>query len=270
MSSQTNTPSVLAKIAAATRVRVEKQKAMTPLAALEARIGTSRAPRDFRAAFAEPGYQVIAEVKLASPSRGAIAPGLDPVSVAGDYLAHGAAALSILTEPEFFKGDLASLEAVRAAHPETRLLMKDFVVDAYQLYQGRLAGADACLLIVAMLEQQDLQALYQSASELGLTALVEVHNEAEMAIAVELGATLIGVNNRDLKTLTTDLDTSRRLAPMAPAGTTLICESGLSRGEDLRQARDWGYSGYLIGTHLMATGTPGQALAALLQEAGRV
>lgn len=260
--------SVLDKIAAATRERVEAQKARIPQRLLEADIAAARQPHDFGAAFAAPGFNVIAEVKLASPSKGPIAPDLEPVSVAGDYLAQGAAALSVLTEPRFFQGDLSYLSRIRQACPEARLLKKDFMLDPYQFYQARLAGADACLLIVAMLEVNRLKELYALARELGLTPLVEVHTEAEMQVAVNLGADLIGVNNRSLETLVTDLRTSQRLRPLAPPTATLICESGLSRGADLVQARDWGFDGFLIGTHLMATGHPGAALAELLREAG--
>ncbi|HEY9840566.1 MAG TPA: indole-3-glycerol phosphate synthase TrpC [Candidatus Obscuribacterales bacterium] len=259
--------SVLNRIAASARARVAALQAAVPLAQLQASLPETRKPHDFAAAFRAPGYQVIAEIKLASPSKGPIAPGLDPVAVAGDYLAHGAAALSVLTEPEFFKGDTAYLSAVRQAHPEALLLQKDFVVDAYQLYQARVLGADACLLIVAMLTAAELQELYRLAVELELTPLVEVHTAQELEQAAGLDARLIGVNNRDLKTLTTDLDIARRLAGLAPPAAQLICESGLSSGADLRLARSWGYRGFLIGTHLMATGEPGQALKRLLEEA---
>lgn len=259
--------SVLQRIAAATRERVAQQKTQIPLEELRAALPTARIPHDFRAAFAPAGPHVIAEVKLASPSQGAIAPQADPVAVATDYLAHGATALSVLTEPAFFGGALTSLSRIRAAHPDARLLQKDFFLDAYQLYQARLSGADAILLIVAMLEPDELGALFQLASELRLTALVEVHTAEEMARARALGAGLIGVNNRDLGSLQTELETSRRLRPLAPPAATLICESGLRSGADLRAARSWGYQGFLIGTSLMATGNPGPALAQLLAEA---
>lgn len=259
--------SVLAKIAGQTRLRVAREQAQQPLAELKAQISAARTPWDFKAVFAQPGFQVIAEVKLASPSRGAIAPDLKPVDVAGDYLASGAAALSVLTEPDFFQGDLAYLRAIRTAFPQARLLMKDFMLDPYQFYQARLAGADAILLIVAMLEAAELQALYTLALELQLTPLVEVHTREELDIALALGAELIGVNNRDLKTLTTRLETSQELAQHVPPGVTLICESGLSMGQDLCLAQAWGYRGFLIGSHLMASGQPGAALAALLAQA---
>jgi indole-3-glycerol phosphate synthase len=262
--------SVLNMIAEATRQRVASEKQALPQAELAALAAASRTPFDFKAVFAQPGFQVIAEVKLASPSQGAIAPQLKPVEVARDYLAHGAAALSVLTEPEFFQGNLTYLEAIREAEPEARLLMKDFMLDPYQLYQARVAGADAILLIVAMLEASQLQALYNLALELGLTPLVEVHTASEMEAALALGATLIGVNNRDLKTLQTRLETSQELAQLVPAGTTLICESGLGKGQDLQRAQSWGYHGFLIGTHLMASGKPGLALADLLKQAHNV
>lgn len=274
--------SVLAKIADATHERLKAAQAELPLAALQAKLqqaaeqGQLRPTYDFAAAFAQPpaeqagDFRVIAEVKLASPSQGPIAPDLKPVAVAQDYLAHGATALSVLTEPQFFGGSLAYLQAIREACPDARLLMKDFVLDPYQLLQGRLAGADACLLIVAMLEDQQLQHLHAAALELGLTPLVEVHNQQELERALKLELRLLGVNNRNLKTLSTDLLTSRELAATLPAklrGLPLICESGLSSGQDLKTAASWGYSGFLIGTHLMATGQPGAALAALLQAA---
>ncbi|MGE3726497.1 MAG: indole-3-glycerol phosphate synthase TrpC [Candidatus Sericytochromatia bacterium] len=262
--------SVLERIAQSTRARVAATQKEIPLSILQSQLFESakdlHIPSDFKAAFKQ-DYSVIAEVKLASPSKGLIAPDLDPVNVAGQYLQNGAQALSVLTEPEYFKGDLAYLAAIRQAYPQARLLMKDFILDPYQLYQGRLAGADACLLIVAMLSRADLQALYQQARELSLTPLVEVHNAQEMQIALELGADLIGVNNRNLKTLEIDLQTSRLLAQHLPAGITLICESGLSTGHDLNAAKSWGYHGFLIGSHLMASGQPGAALAALLAEA---
>lgn len=259
--------SVLAKIAEMTRQRVAREKAIVSLGDLQAQISSARTPFAFDACFEPPGFQVIAEVKLASPSQGAIAPDLNPVEVAGDYLAHGAAALSVLTEPDFFQGDLAYLRAIRSAFPQARLLKKDFMLDPYQFYQARLAGADAVLLIVAMLEPSELEALYALALDLQLTPLVEVHTLPELEIALDLGAKLMGVNNRDLKTLTTRLETSWDLAQYVPPDVTLICESGLSQGADLALAQSWGYRGFLIGSHLMASGQPGHALAALLAQA---
>ncbi|PIQ25831.1 indole-3-glycerol phosphate synthase [bacterium (Candidatus Blackallbacteria) CG17_big_fil_post_rev_8_21_14_2_50_48_46] len=259
--------SVLTKIATATRARIAHEKTLLPLAELQARLSETRQPQDFAAHFSQPGFQVIAEVKLASPSQGDIAPQLSPTEVAADYLRHGATALSVLTEPEFFKGQLDYLSTIRAAQPQAPLLMKDFILDPYQLYQARIAGADACLLIVAMLESSVLKELHAQALALGLTPLVEVHNAEELTQAASLKPRLLGVNNRDLKTLKTRLETSKELAPLAPAGVPLICESGLVTGQDLKQAQSWGYHGFLIGTSLMRTGQPGQALAHLLKEA---
>ncbi|MGV3526016.1 MAG: indole-3-glycerol phosphate synthase TrpC [Candidatus Sericytochromatia bacterium] len=258
---------VLARIADSTRVRVAAAQAQEPLAALQARLADLPPTRPFEPLFQRDRLAVIAEVKLASPSQGAIAPQEDPVAVATAYLQHGATALSVLTEPAYFHGDLAYLAAIREAHPDAPLLMKDFILDPYQLLQGRLAGADACLLIVAMLDDASLQALYAYARSLDLTPLVEVHTASELERALALGATLIGVNNRNLQTLEIDLDTSRQLAAQVPAGVTLICESGLRSGADLARARSWGYQGFLVGTHLMASGQPGPALSQLLEEA---
>jgi indole-3-glycerol phosphate synthase len=231
-------------------------------------IGPGRTPRDIEAAFRRPGGpHVIAEVKLASPSEGDIAPGADPVAVAGEYLAAGAAALSILTERDFFKGSPDYLRAIRARFPDALLLMKDFVVDELQLDIAREIGADAVLLIVALVGPERLPALLAAARERGLSVLVEVHDEAELAIAARSGARLIGVNNRNLKTLAVSLDTSERLASLAPKGATLISESGISTGDDVKRLGRLGFHGFLVGTSLMKTGKPGAALAKLLGSA---
>ena len=261
-------PSVLAKIADSTRARVAREQLAVPLAELRLLASAAPSPRDFGAAFAGPGHHILSEIKFASPSEGEIAPGLDPVKVAGEYLANGARALSILTEPEFFRGSLRYLAAVRARYGEARLLMKDFFLDEYQLLQARATGADAILLIVAMLDDAELARLHGQTTALGLTPLVEVHDEAELARAAKLGARLIGVNNRDLKTLKVSLETSVRLRPLAPRGATLITESGLNTAADLRRLAGLGFQGFLIGTSFMRTGTPGAALARLLAEAG--
>jgi indole-3-glycerol phosphate synthase len=243
-------------------------KAREPLEKLAARAAQAPAPHDFLAAF-DPGplARVIAEVKLASPSEGDILPDADPVAVAGDYLSNGAAALSVLTEPRWFKGDIAYLVAIRRRYPLARLLMKDFVVDEYQLQLARASGADAALILLAMLEPDQARALYKAAIALGLTALVEVHDEAELELARSLGARLIGVNNRNLKTMKVSLDASERLAAAAPRDAILISESGIRTREDLDRLTALGYRGFLIGTHFMRTGHPGQALKQLLRGA---
>jgi len=259
---------VLDKIATATRQRVQKYQAELSLGMLKSSIqSVGRQPQDFRSFFAGPGFNVIAEIKLASPSKGLIAPDLLPLDVAKDYLNHGATALSVLTEPEFFKGDIVNLQKIRYAHPNAALLMKDFILDPYQVYLGHAMGADACLLMASLLDEKQLETMYQTALTIGLTPLVEVHNHAEMQRAKSLGAQLIGINNRNLKTLEVDLSCGEELIQEAPKEATVICESGLSTGADLQRMRQAGFHGFLIGSHLMASGTPGQALEKLLMAA---
>lgn len=264
--------SVLHRIAEQVLFRIEEDKA-DPERMAELGRAPARRPRDFRQAFLEAGARphVIAEVKLASPSEGDIALGADPVAVAGDYLRAGARAISVLTERDFFKGSPDYLRAIRRAHPEALLLMKDFVVDEHQLDCAVHDGADAVLLIVALLESLQAgltRAFLLRALGLGLTPLVEVHEEREMQVAVECGARLIGVNNRNLKTLEVSLETSERLAALAPPGATLIAESGLRTPQDLRRLGGVGYRGFLIGTSFMKSGKPGVALAELLKGTG--
>lgn len=260
--------SVLHKIGKTVEERVRRDRAQQSEEELLAQIQASGwQPKDFRALFDRRGFNVIAEVKLASPSRGDIAPQLNPLEVAKAYLDNGAAALSILTEPLFFKGDIAYLKAIRAAHPDAYLLQKDFVVDPYQLYQAKAAGADAILIIVALLGEAGSAEILRTAKKLGLTALVEVHNEDEMAIATSIGADLVGVNNRNLKDLTISLDVSLQLRPLAPKNARLICESGIETHEDMHRLHAAGFHGFLVGTSLMRTGKPGEALARLIQHA---
>jgi len=223
--------------------------------------------RDFKAALCRPGLSVIAEVKFASPSAGRIRPPEDFEAVVGGYIRAGAAALSILTEPEFFAGDLAYLERARrlADRPgrPVPLLQKDFIVTEYQVYEARAAGADAILLIVAALSPADLKNLLGLARRLGLEALVEVHTRAELEVALDAGATVIGVNNRNLKTLAVDLDTCLRLRPLIPAGVVTVAESGLKSPDDVRRVAAAGYDAILVGEALMRAPDPGRALAQL-------
>ena len=190
--------SILERIFAAKRVELEAERAVVPLEMIRAAASSAPAPRDFLAALRGRRPAIIAEIKRASPSKGDILPGLDPAAVARDYAASGAAAISVLTD-RHFKGSLEDLRAVRAA-VDLPLLRKDFIFDPYQLYQARAAGADGILLIAAMLKEADLCALYAAARELGLQALVEVHNEDELRAAARAGAQIVGINNRDLHT----------------------------------------------------------------------
>jgi indole-3-glycerol phosphate synthase len=256
----------LKKIHDMTKDRVDAARRVKPQAALKDMPFFARSPAPVIPAFAGAGCHVIAEVKFASPSEGDIRTPPAPVAVAQEYLDAGARMLSVLTEPRYFKGSLDYLSAIRAAAPHALLLRKDFICDTYQLFEARAHGADAVLLIVAMTEDALTKDLLQTAEGLGLTALVEVHDEDEMTRAQTMGAQVIGVNNRNLKTLKTSLDTSRRLSRMKSAGSILICESGLSDAAQLREMRGIGYDGFLMGTHFMRKPSPGDALAALIAE----
>ncbi len=259
-------PLMLERIVADTRRRLDEERAERPLGQLLR--GLLRQPADFRRALlSAPAPRVIAEVKPRSPSAGQLLRHLDPLSVAADYLLHGAAALSVLTERDHFGGSPELLKKLRALHPQAPLLMKDFVVDEYQLIRAAHDGADAVLLIMAALGPRRCQTLHATAVELGLTPLVEIHDEKELQSALGLGATLIGVNNRNLHTMQVSLEVSFRLAPLLPPAVMVISESGIERPEDLSRLLLCGYDAALIGTHLVKSASPGAALARLRQEA---
>ncbi|HYD18591.1 MAG TPA: indole-3-glycerol phosphate synthase TrpC [Patescibacteria group bacterium] len=257
--------SFLQKIHDITLDRVAAARAERSLSDLERTPLFARQPGDVPRAFRRDGYNIIAEIKFASPSEGDIAKG-DPVTVADGYLKAGAAMLSILTEPRYFKGDLDYLSDVRERHPYALLLRKDFMVDPYQLYEAKACGADAILLIVAMTPPEVTKDLFEAAKGLGLAALVEVHDARELDEAAEMGATLLGVNNRNLKTLKTDLNIGRELAARKPEGSVFICESGLATAADLRDMRGRGYDGFLMGTSFMKQPQPGAALQTLQEQ----
>ena len=255
---------LLSAIVAATRTRVRDARARIPASVLESQVTSRQPPRGFRAALGEPGLRVIAECKRRSPSRGVLRASYDPVAIARGYERAGAAALSVLTEPTFFDGAIEHLEAVRDT-VGLPILRKDFIVDPYQLLEARAAGADAVLLIVAALEDRDLRGLRDQARTLGLDVLVEVHDEEELARAIDAGTDLVGVNNRNLKTLEVSLEVSRRLAPLAPENAVMISESGISLHEDLLDLQGHGFSGFLVGSALMREASPGGALKRLLE-----
>jgi indole-3-glycerol phosphate synthase len=257
---------LLDRIARDVRSRLEARQSSRDGSRLREAARCARRPANLREALSARVPQIIAEVKLRSPSEGVIAAGLDPVQVAHDYLAHGASALSILTEEDHFGGHASILAASRERFPQAYLLMKDFIIDEEQLFEARLNGADAVLLIVALLGEKRSGELLNACRELGLSGLVEVHDESEMHAAARIGADLIGVNNRDLKTLKVSLDVSRRLAPHAPKSATLVAESGLKTAADLLDLQKRGYSAFLIGTSFMRTGRPGLALAEMRRE----
>ena len=258
-------PDLLRTIVAATQQITDTRRAQEPASALERR-AAARQPRGarFEAALAMAGrVNVIAECKRRSPSRGVLAAQYDPVSIARKYEAGGAAAISVLTEPTFFDGALGHLTAVREA-VDLPLLRKDFVVDDYQLLEARAAGADAVLLIVAALDQPDLVRLQARAWTLDLAALVEVHDDEELARALDSGARLIGVNNRNLRTLAVDVGASDRLAAKLPAGVVGVSESGLQTRDDLERLAAAGYRAFLIGERFMTDPDPARASADLI------
>ena len=261
-------PDLLRTIVAATRRITEVRRQQESLNALESR-AAGAAPRGalFEEALGRRDrHNVIAECKRRSPSRGVLAAHYDPVAIARQYQLGGAAAISVLTEPTFFDGALEHLTAVRAA-VSLPILRKDFIVDEYQLFEARAAGADAALLIVAALEQAELVRLQRRASELGLATLVEVHDDEELARAIDSGARIIGVNNRNLRTLAVDVDASFRLARQMPAGTIAVSESGLRSRADLETLSAAGYRAFLIGERFMTDGDPAAAIGQLIGKA---
>jgi indole-3-glycerol phosphate synthase len=258
---------VLDAILAKTRERVAAGKARGPLDGSHPAVLQAPPARPFAAALARAGrVNVIAEHKRRSPSRGAIREDLRPAEVARAYEAAGAAALSVLTDEAFFGGRLEHLREARAA-TTLPALRKDFVLDPWQVWEARAAGADAVLLIVAALSDADLVTLLAVAREAGVDALVEVHDRAELERALAAGARLVGVNSRDLKTLAVSLDTALALAPAIPDDVVAVAESGIRTGDDVRRLRDGGFDAFLVGEHLMASPDPGEALKRLLEEA---
>ena len=257
---------VLDAIVAATRARVEAAIEREPRPALERR-AAARTP-DARA-FADRisrgrSINVIAECKRRSPSRGVLRAAYDPVAIAAGYERAGAAAISVLTEPGFFDGALDHLASVRDA-VAVPLLRKDFIVHEYQLLEARAAGADAVLLIVAALNDDDLAALARAAADLELATLVEVHDVDECRRAAAIGARIIGVNNRNLRTLQIDLDASRSVADIMPAESIGVSESGLKSAADLHTMKTLGYQAFLMGERFMIERDPGAALAGLIE-----
>jgi len=261
---------LLETIVAATRRIVQVRDEREPIAQLARRAEQTAASNGrFRTALATAGrVNVIAECKRRSPSRGVLRPDYDAVAIATGYERAGAAAISVLTEPTFFDGSLDHLTAVRAA-VSLPLLRKDFVVSEYQLLEARAARADAVLLIVAALPQEQLKSLSAKAAALGLDVLVEVHDERELDRALEAGARLVGVNNRNLRTLAVDVAASERLIARMPADVVAVSESGLKTADDIVRLRGLGYRAFLIGERFMAEADPGTALQGLLQTASR-
>ena len=254
---------ILDRIVAAKRQEIAEHRLVRSVSALRSSPLYDQPRRGFLARLREPGRAIIAEVKKASPSRGVIRADFDPIAIARGYEAAGARCLSILTDAPFFQGSLAVLEEVRRVTTRP-LLRKDFLLDPYQVEEARAFGADAVLLICAILDDALLRELALAASEAGLDALVEVHDEAELDRAVACGAALVGINNRDLRTFVTRLEISETLAPRLPKHVVAVAESGLREPADLERLERAGVRCFLIGESLMAAPDPGQALRALL------
>lgn len=252
------------RIRDARRETVEHRKRVLPLVALKI-AAEKKAPevRDFAAALTANRVNVIAELKKASPSRGLIRKDFQPAQLAKELAAAGAAALSVLTEEEFFLGSLMDLKEARGA-VSIPVLRKDFIFDPWQVWEARAAGADSFLLIVALLERELLSELLELGRRLKMEALVEVHSASELSLAVESGARIIGVNNRDLTNFEVRLETALSLATQIPEACVAVAESGIRSSEDIETLSRAGFDAFLIGEHLMKQDSPGQGLHALL------
>lgn len=253
-------PDILAQI-----VAVKKGEVGRIAGHLEKRAADSvGSRRDFGAALRATSPAIIAEIKKASPSRGLLLADFDPARIAGAYEAGGAAALSVLTDELHFQGSLHDLDVARAS-VRLPVLRKDFTIDGTQIVEAAAAGADAILLIAAILTESELRNFRELAETYQMTALVEVHDADELSTAIGSGARVIGVNNRDLRTFEVSLSTSLTLADQMPKGVTTVAESGIHSAADIRQLRQAGFQAFLIGEHLMRSGNPEQAVRALLQ-----
>ncbi len=257
---------ILDEIIAARRRRLAIARQRMPLIMLKKAMETERVARDFAAALSGTGIRVIAEMKRASPSRGVLRREYRPRELAQGYQAGGAAALSVLTEEDYFHGSLTDLIDARDA-VGLPVLRKDFILEAYQVYESAAAGADALLLIVGALADDELREMIELARSLRIAALVEVHTEDELSRALAAGARIIGVNNRNLKSLEVDIETSFRLRAKIPSDCISVSESGIKTPEDLRRLADAGFNAALIGESLMVNDDPGKELARLLEGA---
>jgi indole-3-glycerol phosphate synthase len=251
---------ILNQIVAAKRREVETSRARTAARDLERRLADAPPARDFRAALDRPGEVcIIAEIKKASPSAGLLRADFDPVAIARTYAAHGAAAISVLTDGPFFQGSLADLTAARHAVP-TPVLRKDFILDDYQLLEARAAGADAVLLIAEVLEGDALPRLLRQTEALGMQALVELYDRANLARVLDSGARLVGVNNRDLRTFVTRLEHTLELAAQVPADVCLVSESGIRNRQDVSRLGAAGVKAVLVGETIMRAADIGATL----------
>jgi indole-3-glycerol phosphate synthase len=263
MEATAKTATILHRIVEARRAALPRAMYRFPLAALKMGARKAQPPRDFAAALAREGVNVIAELKKASPSRGVLRAEFDPLALAGQFQAAGAAALSVLTEEEFFQGSIENLRQVRKARA-LPVLRKDFIFDPWQVWESRVADADSFLLIASILNDAALRELIVLGRELGMEPLVEVHTRDEVARSAAAGARIIGVNNRDLRTSEVRLETSLELIDAIPDDCIAVSESGIARRADLQRLRAAGFDAFLVGERLMQAPDPGAALRELV------
>jgi indole-3-glycerol phosphate synthase len=263
MSADTKTGTILDRIVEARRAAFQHRQRVLPLPVLKIAVQKNPPPRDFAAALSRDALNVIAEMKKASPSRGLLREAFDPVALAPQLEQAGAAALSVLTEEEFFQGALEHMRHARQA-VQMPVLRKDFILDEWQVWESRAAGADSLLLIVAILGDAELRDLLALSRELKMEPLVEVHTREELERALGAGARILGVNNRDLRSFDVRLETSLELVEMIPDDCVAVSESGIHSHDDLRRLRAAGFDAFLIGEHLMQSPDPAAALRVLL------
>jgi indole-3-glycerol phosphate synthase len=241
---------ILQKIISEKRREIEELNRSLPIALLEEKIASRETPRDFLRAISKERLQLIAEVKKASPSRGVLCPDLDPVALGRSFAENGAAAISVLTEVNNFKGSPEYLAVIKDK-VNIPLLRKDFIFDEYQIYESAAYGADALLLIVAILSKEQLTRLLKLSNKLGMDCLVEVHNERELEQALESKTKIIGINNRDLNTFEIDINTTRKLMPFVPVGISVVSESGIKSRDDIITMMECGVNAVLVGEALV-------------------
>jgi indole-3-glycerol phosphate synthase len=254
---------ILDRIVDSTRKSLPARKARNPLASLRQAVDCQAPPRDFAGALRGQTVRLIAEIKRASPSKGLLSPDLSASSLARVYSRSGAAAISVLTEPVYFRGSFADLEAASA---EVRLpvLCKDFIVDTYQVFEARAHRADAVLLIAAILSQHELSSLLEATRSLGMTALVEVHNRDELTGALRLSPRVIGMNNRNLADFSVDLGTTLSLRPLTPSSVVVVSESGIHKRDDVLKLQEALVDAILVGEALVTSPDPGAKIQELL------
>ncbi len=245
------------------KTELEERKRKLPYSALKMQIQSAKEPKDFKAALMKEGTRIIAEVKKASPSKGIIREDFDHIAIAESYEKGGAAAISILTDSHFFKGDIEYLSQIRQV-VDIPLLRKDFIIDEYQVVEAKVYGADAILLIATVLPLEELKYLYELSRSLGMQVLVEVHDKKDLKKALKAGAEIIGINNRDLKKFKTDINISVELAKLIPDDKIIVSESGINSKEDISFLKEGGANAFLIGEAFMREIDPGKKLREMI------